>query len=133
AQPLQILATGAARYEQTQEALGVMAEHLAGGLRRQRLRNLAYRVIAARMRSDQAGFVDTYRKLTGLGAGRREAFTTTMRAYRGGGMTKDAIYLRGVVRLAEHLAAGGDLERLFVGKVALAEEPLVTELRERQV
>lgn len=133
AQPLHMLATGLAGYDQTQEALGVLAEHLAGGLRRKRLRILAYRVVAARMRSDQATFVETYRRLVGLGANRREAFTTTMRAYRAGGMTKDAIYLRGLVRLCQHLAAGGDLKRLFVGKVALAEEPLISELREREV
>jgi len=133
AQPLHMLATGVARYDQTQEALGVLAEHLAGGLRRKRLRVLAFRVVAGRLRSDQAGFVDTYQRLIRLGARRREAFTTTMRAYRAGGMTKDAIYLRGLVRLAQHLAAGGDLQRLFIGKVALAEEPLISELREREV
>jgi hypothetical protein len=127
-----MLATGLAGYDQTQEALGVLAEHLAGGLRRKRLRVLAFRVIAAQMRSDQSSFVESYRRLVDVGASRREAFTTTMRAYRAGGMTKDAIYLRGLVRLCQHLAAGGDLKRLFVGKVALAEEPLISELRERQ-
>lgn len=133
AQPLHMLATGLARYDETQEALGVLAEHLAGGLRRKRLRVLAYRVVAAQMRSDQSTFVETYRQLLRLGANRREAFTTTMRAYRAGGMTKDAIYLRGLVRLCQHLAAGGTLERLFVGKVALSEEPLISELRDRDV
>ncbi|HEX2154521.1 MAG TPA: tyrosine/phenylalanine carboxypeptidase domain-containing protein [Acidimicrobiia bacterium] len=133
AQPLHTLATGLAGYDQTQEALGVLAEHLAGGLRRKRLRVLAYRVVAARMLSDQASFFETQLRLVELGAGRRTAFTTTMRAYRAGGMTKDAIYLRGLVRLFQHLAAGGELAPLFIGKISLSEAPLISELREREV
>jgi hypothetical protein len=85
------------------------------------------------MRSDDASFRETHDRLIGLGSSRASAFTTTMRAYRSGGMTKDAVYLRGLVRLCEHLAGGGTLERLFIGKVALEDEPLVTELRTRNV
>lgn len=132
-QPLRMLATGLAGYDENQEALGVLAEHLAGGLRPKRLRTLGYRVVAAQCRSDQAGFRETYHRLVGLGANRRLAFTTTMRAFRAGGMTKDAIYLRGLMRLCRHLAGNGALESLFVGKIALADEPLVSELKERGV
>lgn len=133
AQALHMLATGLAGYDENQEALGVLAEHLAGGLRPKRLQTLACRVVAAQLRSDQVTFRHTYRRLVELGATRRVAFSTTMRAYRAGGMTKDAIYLRGLVRLCEHVAAGGEIDRLFIGKVGLADEPLVTELREREV
>ncbi|HSJ34994.1 MAG TPA: tyrosine/phenylalanine carboxypeptidase domain-containing protein [Acidimicrobiia bacterium] len=133
AQPLRMLAVGLAGYDENQEALGVLAEHLAGGLRRTRLRALAYRVVAAQMRSEDATFRQTYDLLQKLGAGRRIAFSTTMRAYRAGGLTKDAIYLRGLVRLCRHLAAGGDIERLFIGKVGLEDVALIAELRQREV
>lgn len=133
AQPLRTLATGLAGYDETQEALGVLAEHLTGGLPRQRLRVLAYRVIAAQLRSDQKTFRECFQGLLSVGASRVAAFTTTMRAYRAGGMTKDAIYLRGLVRLCEYLAAGGDLEGLFIGKVSLADSALINELGERGV
>lgn len=133
AQPLHMLAVGLAGYDENQEALGVLAEHLAGGLRHTRLRTFAYRVVAAHMRSEEASFQDTYERLMELGAGERNAFSTTMRAHRAGGLTKDAIYLRGLVRLCRHLAAGGNIEGMFIGKVGLEDEPLVAELRQREV
>jgi hypothetical protein len=48
-------------------------------------------------------------------------------------MTKDAVYLRGLVRLCDHLASGGTLDGLLVGKVTLEDEPLIAELLERRV
>ncbi len=133
AQPLRMLAAGLAGYDENQEALGVLAEHLSGGLRPGRLRTLAQRVVAAQMRSDGAGFVDTHRRMVELGATPAGAFATAMRAHRSGGMTKDAVYLRGLVRLCDHLAADGELDTLFVGKIALEDEPLIGELAERGV
>lgn len=133
AQPLHLLAVGLAGYGENQEALGVLAEHLSGGLAVSRLHILAFRVVAAQLRSEQASFAATVDRLLELGAGPRTAFTTTMRAFRAGGMTKDAIYLRGLVRLCEHLGAGGTLDGLLVGKVTLEDEPLITDLIDRQV
>lgn len=133
AQPLHLLAAGLAGYDENQEALGILAEHLSGGLPVSRLHVLAYRVVAADLRSEQASFADTVGRLVELGAGPRTAFTTTMRAYRSGGMTKDAVYLRGLVRLCDHLASGGTLDGLLVGKVTLEDEPLISELLERRV
>ncbi|HUG83992.1 MAG TPA: tyrosine/phenylalanine carboxypeptidase domain-containing protein [Euzebya sp.] len=132
-QPLRMLAVGLAGYSENQEALGMLAEHLSGGLPTSRLHTLARRVVAAHLRSQQATFAETVQRLLDLGAGPRAAFMTSMRAHRAGGMTKDAIYLRGLVRLCEHLAKGGNLDRLFVGKITLEDEPLVEELIGREV
>jgi uncharacterized protein (TIGR02421 family) len=133
AQPLQMLALGLAGYDELQEALGVLAEHLSGGIRPARLRVLAYRVVAAHLRSEGAAFREAFDGLTALGAPRGVAFATTMRAYRSGGMTKDVIYLRGLNRLLEHLAAGLELGPLFMGKIAFDSIPVVAELRQRNV
>ena len=103
AQPIRMLAMGLAGYEETQEALGVLAEHLNGGLRPRRLRVLALRVVAAKSVGDRETFRETYDQLLGLGAGRNLAFTTAMRAHRSGGMTKDALYLGGLTRLFAYL------------------------------
>ena len=51
-----------------------------------------------------------------------------MRIYRGGGLTKDAVYLRGLLQILRYLREGGELEPLFVGKVASAHLPLIFEL-----
>lgn len=133
AQPLQMLGLGLAGYDELQEALGVLAEHLSGGIRPSRLRVLAYRVVAAHLRSEGADFRQAFDGLTARGASKGVAFTTTMRAYRSGGMTKDVIYLRGLRRLLEQLAAGLELGPLFVGKIAFDSIPLVAELKQRDV
>ena len=56
-----------------------------------------------------------------------------MRAHRSGGMTKDALYLGGLTRLLTYLQEGGRLDPLLVGKISLADEPLVADLLERGV
>jgi uncharacterized protein (TIGR02421 family) len=133
AQPIRMLALGLAGYEETQEALGVLAEHLSGGLTPGRLRVLALRVMAAHSVTEGAKFSETYRLLESHGAGRYLGFTTTMRAHRAGGMTKDALYLAGLGRLLDHLRADGRLDSLLVGKISLAYEPLVADLLDRGV
>jgi len=61
------------------------------------------------------------------------AFTTVMRVFRSGGLTKDAIYLRGLLDLLAHLRRGGSLDALFLGKFSLVDLPLVDELAARGV
>jgi hypothetical protein len=46
---------------------------------------------------------------------------------------RDAIYLRGITRILEALAEGGNLDVLFVGKLALDHIPLIQDLLDRQV
>ncbi|MGH7457794.1 MAG: flavohemoglobin expression-modulating QEGLA motif protein [Longimicrobiaceae bacterium] len=134
AQPLRQLAVGLAGYEVLQEGLAVTAEHLAGGLTGARLRTLAGRVVAVRRLIDGADFTETFRELLATyGFGERASFNLCMRVYRSGGLTKDALYLHGLVRLLDHLAAGGETEPLYVGKVAFEHLPYVRELRWRQV
>ncbi len=132
-QPLRMLSLGLAGYEETQEALGVLAEHLTGGLKPRRLRILALRVIAAQSVSDHATFRETFELLRAEGTDRQLAFTTAMRAHRSGGMTKDALYLGGLTRLFAFLREGGDLETLLVGKMSMEYQPLVKDLLERGV
>ena len=132
AQRLRLLAAGLSGYETLQEGLAVLAEFLAGGLSRPRLRLLAARVVACHAVCEGAGFVDTFRELVDdCGYPPREAFDVAVRVHRGGGMTKDACYLRGLVRVLDHLGAGGELEPLLVGKIAIRHLPVVEELGRR--
>ncbi len=133
-QPFRQMAVGLAGYDGLQEGLAVLAEHLAGGLTRPRVRLLAARVVAVKSLLDGAGFVDTFRLLTRRhGFARRTAYTITMRVYRGGGLTKDANYLRGVVEILAYLGGGGKIEPLLAGKIAADHIPLVEELRLRHI
>lgn len=127
-QPLRVLASGLAGHDETQEGLAVFAEHLVGGLSPGRMRQLAARVVAVCQMVEGAEFVDVHRGLIDAGVPRRQAFTIAMRVFRSGGLTKDAIYLRGLHELVNYLGAGGDLEVLWLGKMPLTAVPLVEAL-----
>ena len=134
AQPFRQLYSGLAGYEELQEGLAVLAEYLVDGLGRSRMRQLAARVVAAQQLVAGATFIDTFRVLVrDYAFSQRTAFTTTMRVYRGGGLTKDAIYLRGLQTVLKYLGSGGDIEPLFVGKMAAEHIPIIKELQFRKV
>jgi uncharacterized protein (TIGR02421 family) len=134
AQPLRQLKAGMANYEPLQEGLAVLSEYLIGKLSRARLRLLAGRVLAVHRLTAGASFVETFRELqANQGFSPYTAFSITMRVYRGGGFTKDAVYLRGLLALLHYLKADNDLELLYLGKIALDHIGLIEELRWRQV
>lgn len=133
-EPFKLLHTGLAGYDSFQEGLAVLSEYLVGGLSKPRLRLLAARVVAVHMMLQTATFVETFRALTkDFGFNQRVAYTITMRVYRGGGFTKDAVYLRGLVEILDYLGGGGTLEPLFVGKIASEHIRFVRELLHRKV
>jgi uncharacterized protein (TIGR02421 family) len=134
AQPFQQLYTGLAGYDELQEGLAVLAEYLVGGLSRPRMRTLAARVVAVRRMLEGASFVEVFRELDrDYDFEEKAAFTAVMRVYRGGGFTKDAVYLRGLVRLMDYLKRGGEFEPLFIGKIHAKHIPFVDELTWRKV
>lgn len=131
AQPLRLLGRGLAGYDGLQEGLAVLAEHLAGALDPARLRVLAARVIAAESTGLGDSFLEVFHRLRNYGIGPHAAFRTTIRAARGGGMTKDIVYLRGLCDVIGYVRSGAGLERLYTGKVALRHLDVVHELVER--
>jgi len=134
AQPFRQLRVGLAGYEALQEGLAVLAEYLVGGLSRPRLRLLAARVVAAQCCASGADFLETYRLLVERhGFTQRTAFGVAMRVHRGGGLTKDALYLEGLLAVLDYLAGGGRLRPLFVGKIAADHLPILRELAWREV
>ena len=134
AQPFKQLYCGMPGYEELQEGLAVFAEYLVGGLNGVRLRLLAGRVIASSLMIDDASFIDTFRELNrNYGFEKRTSYTITVRTFRGGGLTKDAVYLRGLVQLLDYLKSGGDLDVLYVGKIALEHIPVIKDLQWRKV
>jgi len=134
AQPFHQLYTGLPGYDELQEGLAVLAEYLVGGLSLPRLRLLAGRVLATRDMISGASFVETFRQLNRtFGFERRTSYTITARIYRSGGLSKDAVYLRGLVRVLKYFGDGGELEPLLVGKIAANHISVIRELQSRQV
>jgi uncharacterized protein (TIGR02421 family) len=133
-QSLHVFRLGLAGHEALQEGLAVLSEYLTGRLTPGRLRLLAARVVAVERMIGGASFMDIFEELTrdhGLAA--HSAFLSAMRVTRGGGLTKDALYLHGLQRVVDYVQDGGDLMPLFVGKIALEHVPVVEEILHRGV
>jgi uncharacterized protein (TIGR02421 family) len=134
AQRLRLLYVGLAGYEAFQEGLAVLAEYLVGGLDRWRLRVLAGRVLACRALVDGASIEESFDALTSqYGFTPHTAFTIAARVHRGGGLTKDAIYLRGLQQALHHLATCDDVRLLFAGKIGGGHVAIMQELKRRGV
>jgi hypothetical protein len=117
---------GLASYDTLQEGLATLSEFLSGFLSTPRLRTIAARVVASHRMELGDGVPEIFGELVdqhGLAA--NEAFDVAVRACRGGGLTKDVVYLRGLRELLAHLHAGGSFERLFLGKFSLSQIDLV--------
>ena len=131
-QPLSQLSSGLANYDALQEGIAVLSEYLSGGLSGNRLRILAGRVIAGAALLDGADFHEMFFKLySKYDFSKERAFNITSRMFQGGGFLKDIIYLKGLVRLRDHLANGGDLQPLLSGKFALKHLPVIEDLANR--
>jgi uncharacterized protein (TIGR02421 family) len=134
AQPFRQLYCGLPDYEELQEGLAVLAEYLTGGLTPPRLRLLAARVVAAHMLTEGADFTEVFMTLHNHhGFARQTAFNISLRIFRGGGLLKDMVYLRGLKRLLEYLGEGGAFEPLLLGKFGADHLPIIKELQWRKV
>jgi len=119
-QPLKIFSHGLPNNEETQEGLAVFSEYMSGNLTIKRLKELAYRVIAVDSLAKGYPFSKTFRLLHNTyDLEREEAFYITVRAHRGGGFTKDYLYLTGLKKVYDFYKQGKDLNLLLTGKVSL--------------
>ncbi len=132
-QPLRVFSLGLPRNTLTQEGLAILAEYLAGHLTLDRLKGLALRVVAIDLMLRHHDFGHTVHALAGdHGVSREAAFDLAARVHRGGGFTKDYLYLRGL-REAHACWRERSLENLMIGKTSLAALDLIDELRARGV
>lgn len=133
-QPLEELYAGMAGYEPMQEGLAVLGEYLAGEINTLRIRLLAGRVMAVKHITEGADFIETFNELHAeLGFDTHSAFYITMRIFRGGGYTKDIVYLRGLSKVLDYLASGKELEPLYLGKISYEHLSFIQELQWRKV
>jgi len=118
--PLKIFSNGFPNYEETQEGLAVFSEYMSNNLTVKRLKELAYRVIAVDSLSKGYSFSTTFRKFVNTyDLDRETAFNISVRAHRGGGFTKDYLYLSGLKKVYDYYKSGKDMKVLLRGKIAL--------------
>ncbi|WP_461205614.1 flavohemoglobin expression-modulating QEGLA motif protein [Clostridium sp. DL1XJH146] len=131
-QPLKFLQLGTPNNVETQEGLAVLAECLTGNIHINRLKDLAYRVVAVNLMVKGYGFKDIFEYLMDEhNFDKDSAFNLTARVMRGGGFTKDYIYLKGFIKVYNYYIEGNSLEELLIGKTSLEYIDLFKELINR--
>jgi uncharacterized protein (TIGR02421 family) len=129
--PLKVFSLGLTGNTHTQEGLALYSEYRSGSLTIGRLRTIALRVIAVQYMLEQGDFVKTYHTLMNeFDLEKNFAFTLTIRVYRGGGFTKDHLYLKGF-RDVLNLAKGNSINNLLVGKIGFLDFDITNEIVER--
>lgn len=130
-QPLKIFSNGLPNTVETQEGLAVFSEYMSGALTLKRLRELAYRVIASDSLIKGYNFADTFDLIHNqYKLDRDAAFGITLRAHRGGGFTKDRLYLSGLREIYKRYTHPTSLDTLLIGKVSTAYEPVIRYLQD---
>jgi hypothetical protein len=111
-QPLKIFSNGFPNCEETQEGLAVFSEYMSG---------------------KGYSFSKTFRLLHNTyDLNGEDAFYITVRAHRGGGFTKDYLYLSGLKKVYNYYKEGKDLGILLTGKVSLDYSDDIQFLLDRQ-
>lgn len=131
-QPLKILSLGCPVNTMTQEGLAILSEYLAGYMTVPRLKVLALRVLAVHSMINEKDFKKTFLLLHEQHNTPKDlAFTITARVYRGGGFTKDYLYLQGLHQMLNAFETRKDFANLMCGKVAIDYLPIVSRLVEK--
>jgi uncharacterized protein (TIGR02421 family) len=129
--PLKVFSLGLTGNTHTQEGLALYSEYCSGSLTLQRLKTIALRVIAVKYMLEHNDFVKTYHALMSEFKLEKDfAFTLTTRVYRGGGFTKDYLYLKGF-RDVINLAKDHSIDNLLVGKIGTLDFEITNEIVER--
>jgi uncharacterized protein (TIGR02421 family) len=129
--PLKVFSLGLTGNTHTQEGIALYSEYCSGSLTIKRLKTIALRVIAVQYMLDHGDFSKTYHALMNeFNLDVNAAFTLTTRVYRGGGFTKDYLYLKGL-RDILNLTKVSSIDNLLVGKTGLLDFKIISELVER--
>ncbi len=128
-QPLKVFSNGFVNNTETQEGLAVFSEYMSDNLTLTRLKELSYRVIAADSLIKGYSFVDTFDLLHNqYKVSKDSAWQISLRVHRGGGFTKDFLYLTGLKKVYDYYRNDGDLSLLLTGKVTIESLPMIKKM-----
>ena len=91
----------------TEEGMAIYHEYKYNLLDKQRLKEYALRYIATYLTYNGRPFSYTFNSLYDLGVNRDDAWRITLRAWRGGGLIKDYVYLEGFLRVKRFVELHG--------------------------
>jgi len=138
-QPFQIFRRGCANYLETQEGLAVYNQNEVLSPYSERRYNPPRNVLAVEFGLEHS-FADTRKYLEEeLGYAPEKAMNQAINIKRGlndtseiGGFTKSIVYFRGLRSIEQFVSDGGDLKKLYVGKIALEDLELVEQVPDLQ-
>jgi hypothetical protein len=120
-EPLGLFRVGSAGSSDDEEGRALLLERRARVLEGARRRELARRHIAARNVRAGASFVGTVTELLSLGQDIASAVEATCRAYRGGGLAREYVYLVALSRVTRAFETEPELESWFErGRVSVS-------------
>jgi uncharacterized protein (TIGR02421 family) len=133
-QPLRFLSMGLPKNTHTQEGLAIMSELKSGCLTITRLKELAMRVLAVDMMTKGFDFKSTYHQLKASNTLTDDKlYYLLARVYRGGGFTKDYLYLNGFRSVLRLEGSEVSIDNLFLGKTSHAYLSLLNEFVDRGI
>ncbi|MFP4025031.1 MAG: flavohemoglobin expression-modulating QEGLA motif protein [Thiohalospira sp.] len=133
-QPLHVFRLGTPLNTHAQEGLAILSEYLSGNISVNRLQILALRVLTIEKMLKGFDFKQTFEFLMDTGnLNETQAFYMTARIYRGGGFTKDHLYLKGFKDILIYYNNGNDVMSLLIGKTSLKYQPVIDEMIERKI
>ena len=119
-QQLKIFNIGLPVNTMTQEGLAILSEYLSGNITLQRLKKFALRAIIVDQMCSGANFIECFNLLRNdYNVDSDLAFGIVTRIFRGGGFTKDHLYLSGFITILRFWEEHNDLTPLLVGKTSL--------------
>lgn len=118
----------------TQEGLAILSEYLSGNITLKRLKKIALRVVITDMMCSGADFIECFNFLVNLhGVSTNDAYIIVTRIFRGGGFTKDYLYLSGFEKILKLWKADVNLSPLLVGKTSMDFYNTINEMIEREI
>lgn len=131
-QKLKVFRMGFPNNTHTQEGLAILSEYLSGNLTISRLKILALRVMIASLMMKNYSFAQSFQYIMDeYHPEPDQAFYLVARIYRGGGFTKDYLYLNGFRDIFRAYRKKTRLQHLLIGKTSLDYLPLIDEMIER--
>ncbi|MBT4918344.1 MAG: DUF1704 domain-containing protein [Nitrosomonadales bacterium] len=131
---LKIFSVGLPINTRTGEGMAVLSEYLSGNFTMNRLRELALRVVAVDLMCNGSDFKECFNSLVqDYKIEHNRAYNLVTRVYRGGGFTKDYLYLNGFSQLFKFWQDGNDLTPLLVGKTSIGFYNTIVEMIDRNL
>ncbi len=133
-QPLKIFRLGTPLNTHAQEGLAILSEYISGNISINRLQILALRVKTIEKMLSGFDFKQTFSYLMDTGLlNETQAFFMTARIFRGGGFTKDHLYLKGFKDILKYYNHNNHIMSLLIGKTSLKYKDIIEEMIERKI